>query len=74
MKIGVEVAHTLNTGNYGTVRPGMYVEDDVLEGETEKQTYQRVSKIAHQFWATEFRTQLSEHAAARKVIEKSLGD
>jgi hypothetical protein len=50
------------------------VEDDVLEGETEKQTYQRVSKVAHQFWATEFRTQLSEHAAARKLIEKSSGD
>lgn len=70
MKIGVRVAHTLNTGDFGSIRPEMYVEDDVEANETREQTYKRVSSIAHKFWALEMRTQLCEHAASRKVIKK----
>lgn len=73
MKVGVKVEHTLSVGNFGTVRPGIYVEDDVVPGEeTPEEAYKRVSSIAHKLWYPEFQSHLREHVAAETVIKKAI--
>lgn len=71
MKVTAKVAHTMNLGEYESVRPEVWIEDDVEKGETVEQAYKRASSIAHKLWAAELQMHLGEHAVARKTVEKS---
>lgn len=64
-KIRVAVSHLVNLGNFENITPRVELEGEVLEGETNVDAYERISKEVHAMWAREFRHQLDEHVQTR---------
>lgn len=65
-KIRVAVSHLVNLGNFQNISPRVELEGEVLEGETNVDAYERISKEAHAMWAREFKHCLDEHVQVRE--------
>lgn len=57
MKIRIGMSMTVNAGNFQSVKPDVSLEDDVRPNETPEQARDRLGKLVHQMWITEYKKQ-----------------
>jgi hypothetical protein len=67
MKVTVGVSHTINIGNYESVKPSIYVEDEVGSNEDFGSTHARVSRVAHDLWVQEAVRHIEEAQKMRQT-------